>query len=164
MGHGAAPESHSRWPGATLVDPERTRIGSGRRLGPPRMLHIGRPLPSAVTARDRRQPHHALAMMTWIIAPILASLASMSSCGDGKRRSGATCAAQIPSRLTGSQSHVSTRRQSTVLNEAHRHKKRSPKRLPEMVVAATAQSLPASNPGVRQSAAYRSYSRFIDFQ
>ena len=105
-----------------------------------------------------------IAIMTWIIAPILASLASMSSCGDGKRRSGATCAAQIPSRLTGSQSHVSTRRQSTVLNEAHRHKKRSPKRSPEMVVAATAQSLPASNPGVRQSAAYRSYSRFIDFQ
>ena len=62
-----------------------------------------------------------IAITTWSIAPILASLASTSSCGDGKRRSGATCASQIPSSLTGSQRYVSTRCQSAVLNEAHRH-------------------------------------------
>ena len=91
-----------------------------------------------------------IALMTWSIAPILASLASMSSCGDGIRRSGATCAAQIPSSLTGSKSHATTRHQSAALNEAHRHELRSH----EMVAANQRERSLCllSSPGVRQSA------------
>ena len=43
VGHGVAPDMNYRRHSATLVDPDKARIESDHRLGPPRMLHIGLP-------------------------------------------------------------------------------------------------------------------------